>query len=359
MKRFQSIVIAAVVVVMSAVALLPAHNTAAQSSAALSITPKKNYTIEPGKSVNDGLTIRNLDLDQPLVLGLRVIDFTFTDDGGSPKLMLAEDAPQTTWSLKPYLTLPQSVTVEPGSSVTVDMSVAIPANLGAGSYYSAVMYAAGAADGGNVGLSASGVTLVFASVPGTVNEKLTLESLGAYHRATSNSQAGYAFITEKEPQTIAYTLKNEGNVTQAPVGSITLKHMFGPEQVIDNVNPSSSLALIGQTRTFISCIKLKSSEVDFNGTRSEAADCAAPGLWPGLYTVNLDLFYGQNGNNTREVTGVAHFWYLPWWFVIAFIIVLAIVAYFVWRIVSFFRNRGGRGSSGRKQQRLHVKRRRR
>jgi len=319
--------------------IMPAQPVSAVSSASLSIMPKKNYTVEPGKSVKDKLTIRNLDSKEPLELSLRVVDFTFTDDGGTPKLMLAEDAPQTTWSLKPFLTVPKTVTIPAKGSKTLDMSVSIPAGRGAGSYYSAIVYSSGASDGGNVGLSASGVTLVFASIPGKVNEDLSLEKLGAYRAAKGAKKADYVFITADKPQQLAYTLNNKGNVTESPVGSITLKDMFGKEQVIDDVNPNSSLALIGQTRTFTACIKLKAQEVDFNGAKSEAKTCVEPDLWPGRYTVTLDVFYGQNGNNTHEIVKTASFWYLPWWFVIVSVVVIAVVAYYVRKIVLKVRNK--------------------
>lgn len=342
MNRFKSIVVAALAVVVAAaytMPTLPALAATTTSSASLSITPKKNYSVEPGKSVKDTLVIRNLDPKIPLQINLRVVDFTFSDDGGTPKLMLAEDAPQTTWSLKPFLTVPKSVTVAPGSSKTVDMNVKIPAGHGAGSYYSAIVYSSGSGEGGNVGLSASGVTLAFVSVPGKVNEKLTLEKFGAYKKATEGKPAEYTFIAADEPQLIAYSLKNEGNVTEAPVGSITLKDMFGHERVINNINPNSSLALIGQTRTFTSCIKLKTEEVNLNGTKTKANVCDAPGLWPGHYTVSIDLFYGQNGNTTQEITKTATFWYLPVWFVIAVIVLLLILAYVIWRVVNTVRTK--------------------
>lgn len=319
--------------------IMPALPASAVSSASLSIMPKKNYTIEPGKTVKDKLTIRNLDTKEPLELNLRVVDFTFTDDGGTPKLMLAADAPETTWSLKSFLTIPKTVSIPPKGSKTLDMSVSIPTGRGPGSYYSAIVYSSGASDGGNVGLSASGVTLVFASIPGKVTEDLSVEKLGAYNVATSTKKAGYTFITTQKPETIAYTLNNKGNVTESPVGSITLKSMFGKEQVIENVNPNNSLALIGQTRTFTACIKLKAQEVDFNGTKSEAKTCAAPDLLPGRYTATLDVFYGQNGNSTHEIIKTASFWYLPWWFVATAAVVIAIVAYFVWRVVRAIRGK--------------------
>lgn len=335
MKRFKSIAAAAFAVGVIAAYVLPALPTGAQSSSSLSITPKKNYLIEPGETVNDDLTIRNLDSNTPLSLTLRVIDFTYTGQGGTPKLFLGENAPQTTWSLKPYLTVPQNVTVQPGESKTINMNVSIPANLGAGSYYSAIVYSSGSGgnnNSNNVGLSASGVTLAFVSVPGDVRENLTLEKFGAYFPAASDSDASYSFITTQEPQNMAYTLKNSGNVTESPSGSITLNNMFGKEYTITEVNPNGSLALIGQTRTFTSCIKLKSQEVDFSGEETEANTCVSPGLWPGRYSAELDLYYGRNGNVTKNVTGTAVFWYLPIWFVTAVLIALLVIAYFARRM---------------------------
>lgn len=339
MKRFKSIVIAGLSVLVLAASALQAVPASAQSSAALSIVPKKNYVIEPGRSIKDTITIRNLDNSKELQLSLRVIDFTFNDDGGSPKLMLAQDAPMTTWSLKPFLKLPKTITIPAGKSKSVDLSVAIPAKQGAGSYYSAILYSSGTPEGGNVGLSASGVTLVFVSVPGAVNEKLTVEKFGAYHAPTPTDKGDYVFMTAKKPQTIAYTLKNEGNVTEAPVGSITLKNLFGQEQLINSVNPNGSLALIGQTRTFSACIKLKDENVQFNGGTTKSTACADPDLWPGFYKASLSLFYGQNGNNTKEVNSTASFWYLPWWFVIAVIAILAAAAFGTWRLINKIKGR--------------------
>lgn len=344
MKNLKSIVLTALAVVFAASLVLPATSVSAQGSAALSIVPRKNYTVEPGKSVDDTLVVRNLDDEEALVLSLRVIDFTFTDDGGTPKLMLAEDAPQTVWSLKPFLTVPKTVTIAPGTSETLDMRVSIPANHGAGDYYSAIVYSSGASDGSNVGLSASGVTLVFTKIPGEVDENLTLEQFGAYHPARDGKEAGYSYISTTKPEMIAYTLKNEGNVTQAPVGTITIKPLFGEEKVINNINPNQSLALIGQTRTFTSCIKLESADVNFQGRASQTSTCTEPDLWPGFYSVTINAFYGHNGNDTQEITGKASFWYLPWWFILAATFVLLIVAYFVWRVVSFFRRHFGKGS---------------
>ena len=349
MKRLKSIVLAACAVVLG-VALVPTQPTSAVSSSALSITPKKNYTIEPGKSAKDTLIIRNLDEQEKLSLSLRVVDFTFNNEGGTPKLMLAEDAPQTTWSLKPFLTIPKTVTIEPKSSTTVDMNIAIPANHGAGSYYSAIVYSAGTPEEGNIGVSASGVTLAFVNIPGEVKEELKLQQFGAYMEAKNNREAGYVKFATEKPEQVAYTLKNNGNVTEAPVGSITVKPLFGKEHTIGNVNPNESLALIGQTRTYTACFKLKSSQVDFNGTKTEANDCIDSGLWPGFYKLDLNLFYGQNGNRTQDITSSSWFIYFPVWAIIVLVLLLLVIGFFGYRAYNSVRGKFGKGKKSSRKK---------
>lgn len=348
MKSFKSIVLAALAVLVFA-ALIPTAPASAQTSSSLSIAPKKNYLIEPGDSVKDKISIRNLDGNSDLKLNLRVIDFTYTDDGGTPKLMLDPDASPTTWSLRDYMTVPDSTTVKSGGSQSLDINVKIPEGLGAGSYYSAIIYSTGAPDGGNVGLAASGVTLVFVTVPGTVDEALTLKTYGPYDKTVKK----YTPVAVNEPWIIAYTLENKGNVTEAPVGTIKLRSMWGQDYSIDDVNPTKSLALIGQTRTFQSCIKQAAQQVNFQGTDSESTTCVSPGLWPGYYSTSIELYYGQNGNYTKEITSSGFFWYLPLWFIIAAVIILLIIAFYVWRTVVFIRGgsfklRGSPRGAGRR-----------
>lgn len=352
MKRFKSIVIAGLVALITAAYALPAMPTSALDSASLSIAPRKDYVIQPGKSVDDTLVIRNLDPVEPLNLSMRVIDFTFTNDGGTPKLMLDPNAPQTTWSLKPFLTVPKTVSIAPGTSKSVDMSVAIPAGHGAGSYYSAILYSSGASNGGNVGLSASGVTLVFTQVPGKVKENLELKKFGAYVGTSSGEMSGYTSFMTTKPQMLAYTLKNHGNVVEAPVGSITLKDMWGHKTNIDDINPNKSLALIGQTRTFTSCIQRKDQDVNVGGSAAKSIVCETPSMWPGLYTATLDAFYGQNGNNTQEIVKTIHFVYMPIWAIVILIVILLIIAYYVWRItraVRRFKNGGVKLNKSRRK----------
>lgn len=335
MKRFKRIIVGVMAVAVAAGTIaLPAPELFAQStgSASLSIAPKKTYLMESGMSVDDKLTIRNIDSGAPLQLSLRVVDFTFTNDGGTPKLFLDSKKEPTTWSARSFLTIPRDVSIPASGSKSLDIKVKVPKGHGAGSYYSAIIYSTTAPDGGNVGLSASGVTLVFVNIPGKVNEDLKIERFGVYDRTKSQYSSWFSF---EEPMVMAYTLKNSGNVTEAPVGSITLHDMFGRETVVENLNPAGSLALIGQSRTFNSCLKTKAQEVDFEGTRSEENVCTSAGLWPGIYNAKLDLYYGQNGNPTKELHGSTMFWYFPWWFIVALLIVIAVAAFYIRKLVRY------------------------
>lgn len=335
MKRFSSFLSAALLTLVVLLGALPASAaTSNGQSSGLSIQPRKDYTIKPGDSITDKLTIGNLDDSSALNISLRMIDFTFTDQSGTPKLFLAQNAPQTSWSLKPFTTLPKNVQVSPGGSKTVQFSIKIPKNQGAGSYYSAIMYQASGANGGNVALNASGVTLVFVSVPGVVHENLTLQKYGAYTSDNGGVTGSFTYIaTNAQPQQLAFALKNQGNVAESPAGSIVVKDMFGHTvSTIDSVNPNSSLALIGQDRLFQTCIKSLQEKIKLEGGTTKSTACTDPGLKPGKYTAQLDLFYGQNGNQTREITATATFWILPWWFIILCLIIVLLIAYGIWRL---------------------------
>ncbi len=350
MKRFSSFISTALSVLLLVISTMPASAATAlktlpgakpvsgpDNSSGLSIEPRKNYTINPGQTVKDKLTISNLDKGSGLNLSLKVIDFTYTDQSGTPKLYLADNAPITPWSLKPYTSLPSSQVIGPGESKSIDYSITIPKHLGAGSYYSAIIYRSGEGTGGNVGLGASGVTLVFVSVPGTVNENMQLQKFGAYTSSDNGVTGAYTYIaTQGAPQMIAYTLKNAGNVTEAPAGSVTLKNMFGKKVgTIGETNTTQALALIGQSRLFSTCIESKESQIVQLGGRTVdnkgKNQCVTPHMMPGLYTAHLDIFYGQNGNETHEITNTAHFWYLPWWFIIVVLIVLALIGFGIWK----------------------------
>jgi hypothetical protein len=343
------VLLAALVMLLTATQPVFAQTT--RGSSGLSVNPRKNYIVEPGKSIEDNLTIGNLNSKIPLFVSIRPVDFTFADETGTPKLNLRTDAEPTPWSLKPFMTIPESIKIDPGKTATVKIKVNVPKNQGAGSYYSAIQYSSSPAEGGNVNLSASGVTLAFLSVPGTVKEDMKLEKLGVWQpdQPTADSGKFLKIAIDQSPYIIGMKLKNSGNVAESPAGSMIVKDMFGNEVAnIDKVNPNSNLALIGQTRRFEACINPKSKDVDQNGQKAQVYSCEKTSIKPGRYTVSLQAYYGQNGNQTHEIAATASFWYLPYWFLALVAAVVIIVAYAVWRIKSKL----SKASSDKKKSRL-------
>jgi hypothetical protein len=330
------------------------------SSAAISIDPRVNAIINPGQTVKGNLSVTNEDNTAPLYLTLRVIDFTYTNDTGTAKLFIAKNAPQTVWSLKPYISLPSQVTIGDGRSANIPYTIKIPSNLGAGSYYSAIEYASGLGTGGYLGLSASGVTLVFVNVPGTVHEKMTVSKFGAFTE-TGTNEAGHfnPYITTEKPNSLAFEVKNSGNVAESPAGSIVIKKWGHTYTTIKSINPNNLLSLIGQTRLYIPCINPQTKSPN----PSIAADqntCLSSSLAPGYYTSTLTLYYGQNGNPTQEIVATTSFWYIPLWLLIIVIILLLIIIYVIWRIYKkikpYFNSSGSHVKGGNRSYNMRANR---
>ena len=322
MKKFLSIAVAFV----AAVVMIGTNAGLAEAqSRGLGITPRRDLTVQPGKSVTDKVTVTNLNGTEDLALTLNITDFGAKDETGTPSLQLDESKAQTPWSLKPFIDAPESVIVKPNESKTVEYKVSIPSNQGAGSYYSAIRYVAEAEDGGQVAIGASGATLVFVTVPGKTKESLIVDKFGAY--ATNKYQS--VFI-KTSPNEMAYTLKNQGNVAEQPAGSIEIKNMFGKRaDIVEDANPKASLALREQTRRFQVCIQGQKSE--------ETVACKETSYMPGRYTATLNAFYGINGNQTQEILTTASFWYLPVWFLIVLgVVVLAVAStvYIIYRRIT-------------------------
>ncbi|MDB5161344.1 MAG: hypothetical protein JWO96_724 [Candidatus Saccharibacteria bacterium] len=294
----------------------------------LGVTPKQSYTMKAGEQATNSLFLSNLNKTQPLTVQITVVDFEAQDETGTAKLLKASDQQQTAWSLKPYITIADVVNVPPGANKQVPFTLKLPANVGAGTYYSAIEYTASTGSGQQqVNIAASTATLLFINVPGEARELLTLQSFGMTNGNSLTSK--YSSVFHAQPEFFAYKMKNSGNVAESPAGSIIIKNIFGKTvATIDNANPKAQIGLIGQTRKFTGCNpKDRASEklpLDNN--------CTALKLSPGFYSATLAILYGQNGQPTRQIGATAHFWYLPWSSVIILLIVLLALAWVIYRL---------------------------
>jgi len=309
------------------VVVLTASLSVGAQSNGLGVSPRESFTMHAGQTATNTLFLSNLNKTQPLTVRIKIVDFTAADESGTAKLLEASDQPQTPYSLKPYLSMPDVVTVPAGQNKQVPFTIKLPASVGAGTYYSAVEYTTTTgANPQNVSLSASTATLLFINVPGQVSELMNVEEFGFTKDDKLGSKILAAF--HSQPEYFAYKIKNSGNVAEAPVGSIIIKNIFGKTVAhIDNANPKNQVALIGSTRRFTGCAPISGAAEKL----PLDSNCTPLHLRPGFYTATLAIFYGQNGQQTRQIGATAHFWYLPWGTVLLLLVVLmAIVAAIYW-----------------------------
>ncbi|HEU4914658.1 MAG TPA: hypothetical protein VFT16_04640 [Candidatus Saccharimonadales bacterium] len=327
--------LARVVALLIAATTLIATVSVSAASNGLGISPRKDYSVQPGKTISDTLYISNLSLTQDLQVNMRVIDFGAQDETGAPALQLDDTASETPWSLKPFIKLPSEVKIAAGKSANVPISVAIPANQGAGSYYSAIEYTAvNPETKQKVNISAATASLVFVTVPGEAKEQLILKQFGTWHSNAEQTDGTFKGMFFGSPKEFAYRLQNNGNVAEQPSGSMVIKDMFGRTAVeVQDANPKRQLVLIGQTRRIQTCIKTSVlNSQDPNSQSAKQNVCDDPGLLPGRYTAQIALFYGLNGNNTQQIVASTSFWYLPWWSIVGFLGLVIVIVLLVWLI---------------------------
>lgn len=301
---------------------------AGAQSNGLGVTPKQSFEMKAGQTSSNSLFLSNLNKAVPLTVHINVVDFQANGETGAAKLLQASDQPQTPWSLKPYITLPDVVTVPAGGSKQVPFTIKLPANIGAGTYYSAVEYTATRANNQQeVTIAASTATLLFINVPGNVNELMTVQDFG--FTSSNKPDSKYKSLFRSQPEFYAYRIKNSGNVAEQPAGSIVIKNLFGKTVAhIDTVNPKPQIALIGQTRRFTGC---NPQSTDPQKLPLDS-NCTPVKLSPGFYTATLAIFYGQNGQQTRQIGATYHFWYLPTAWLIGVIILTVLIVYLVYRL---------------------------
>lgn len=327
--------LARVVSLLAAVTTLIATASVHAASNGLGISPRKDYTVQSGKTVSDTLYISNLSLTQDLQVNMRIIDFGAQDETGAPALQLDDSATQTPWSLKPFVKLPKEVRIAAGKSTNVPISVTIPANQGAGSYYSAIEYTAvNPETKQKVNISAATASLVFVTVPGEAKEQLLLKQFGTWQSKGDQTDGSFKSLFFGSPKEFAYRLQNNGNVAEQPSGSLVVKNIFGRTALeVADANPKRQLVLIGQTRRIQTCLKTSVlTSQDPNGQSSKQNVCDDPGLLPGRYTAQVALFYGLNGNSTQQIVASTSFWYLPWWSIAAFLGTVIFIVLMVWLI---------------------------
>lgn len=263
--------------------------------------------IDPGKSVNTKILVRNVTRTDLVVTG-EANDFVAAGEDGTPKVLLGEDE-TSPYSIKDWITIPGKVTLVPQEIKTMNVTIKVPADGSPGGHYGVVRFTGTPPNlqGQGVALTASLGSLVLLTVSGDITENMTVEEFSA----NKNGNSGSFF--ESMPINLVERLKNSGNTHERPGGAVTIRNMFNKTVATFPYNPDARYVLPGSTRKFEQTLDKKTMD----GKR----------LF-GKYSATLSITYGVKNDKTANAT--LTFWVIPWKLILA-VIGLLIIAFFVIR----------------------------
>lgn len=258
---------------------------------------------EKGKEYTLKVTVTNITAGK-MRLKTSVNDFTSDGETGNPKVIFDDNA-DSTYSLKSWVDLPGSFTLASKESKTVSINVDIPKNAEPGGHYGVIRFSGTAPDQdpSQVSLNASVGVLLLTRVNGNIVESLAVEDMGVQKNGKNKS------LVATGPVTVVTRVKNDGNVHVKPIGTLTIKNMFGKVIGSFPFGSETQNVLPQSTRRF---------EQEFDKK------------WMfGRYTVGLQAAYGTQGG---VLESGASFWVIPFQLII-FVVALLVLLFFALRFL--------------------------
>jgi hypothetical protein len=292
----------------------------------LRVSPvRSDITVSPGQSQQVQITVTNVTTDTEDLQAV-VNDFTAnSDESGDPVLILGNNQYAPTHSLKRFVQPIPSFTLQPGEEKTVTVDVKIPAGTAGGGYYGAVRFAPASENSSQtVTLAGSVGSLIIATVPGNITDKLSIASFDV----TKNNSTS-TFFTSKKNIDVAVRFQNEGNIQEQPFGKVLLKSHSGKvlgEYEVNNTSPRGNV-LPGSIRKF-------SIPLDKVGSF-------------GIFKVEGNFGYASNGQLLSASTS---FYVIPVLAIVIFVAIVLALLFFVFglpRVIRSYNQRVLRQASRR------------
>lgn len=212
--------------------LLPMAASAATTQSFQISPPTANYPADPGADVQGKIKVTNLS---DVAIELKVGKQNFVAKGEEGEIELVDNA-NPLYSLAPWFT-PAADTIQVPARGTKEIgySIAVPAGAEPGGRYGSIVFSSvppklpSGVSGATVQQTLAGV--VFLRINGAANEQLTVASFQTGKAKTGPKPAANVFspatFFETGPIDLMTRVKNTGSVHEKPVGTITIKNMFG------------------------------------------------------------------------------------------------------------------------------------
>jgi len=303
------------------------NNVGAQQSTGngLQITPTRTeLQINPGEVKTFSITVKNVTQAS---VRAKVSLHDFESDGlsGDPKIIVDPQQERSPSSLEPFMKGLEDISLNPGESKVVTLTLDAPADAAPGAYYGAVRFTATpdfeeqSSDDRQVTLTASVASLILVEVSGDITKQIQVRSTKVERQTKEGFKAGSFFM--QPPSHLAVEIKNNGNSFSKPFGRVSI--MKGSKEVyayeINAKDPRGNI-LPKSVRIFRDEIKNVNSF--------------------GRYTANISVSHGDGG---EILTQSVSFWYVPAWVIAVIVILLVAIVvggYFIYK-KKFARNRRG------------------
>ncbi len=253
-----------------------------------------NITANPGGIVSNVIKVYNTS-PNPLNITMQVDNYSAIGDNGAVQLQNSNQNSQ--YSLASWISVsPRNLYILPNSYKYVNFTINIPINAQPGSRFASIV------------AFASGRNTVTGSQVGTKIGSLILLTIAGNAKvdAILNRFSVSNFISNNGVLTFTQLIKDTGNVTLRPTGSVVITNMFGQK---------------------VTTIPLQQRDIIPNAVRKTEETLNTNGYF-GVYTASLFVNYnseGKGGNLFKSIT----FYVIPINEII--IIILIILVLFIFR----------------------------
>lgn len=311
------ITIAAVLVLAVFTAGLYSQHAQAATANTLKVSPvRSDIELKPGESKTIKTVVTNLTKEE---INIRPVtnDFVSGDERGTPALILEADQFAKSHSLKRFMAPLADFTIPADSSKVIEVTLNAPRDAKPGGYFGAVRFAPTDPDGGGqVNLSASVASIILATIPGEVTQKLTLTDFDIQQKGQ-----GKTYFTTPENLQASFRFTSESGIQLAPFGKVSVKKGGSVvyETDFNNKAPRDMILPDSARRWDVPLEKIGNF---------------------GKYEVAATFTYGTK-NQTIEVT--KSFWVIPQLYIIlaivGLVVLLVVIGLVIWLIVRKAKNR--------------------
>jgi len=309
-------------IVFSFFLFLPTHDVKA-----LTLTPiRLEISGDPGQTLSEEVTLIN-ERQTPETYYSSFENFQAQGETGSPQFVTATD------DLGTWMKSPEEVTLAPGQTKIVPITITIPKNAEPGGHFAGAFWGTvpQVQTGGQVAIGAKTGVLVLLSVSGPISEKG-----GILEFATDNKQTYFTSL----PVDFYYRFENGGSDRIKPAGDITIKDMIGLTATKISGNPVEGNILPQSIRKI---------ETSWSGSDTLNPGDPIPvvtGFWNnamhewrnfafGHYTATITLAYGTKNDSASASFA---FWVFPWQLLLVVIIGLLLALFLIRTIVIHYNN---------------------